>query len=168
MLALLHGPWRPACWEYAAALAARREDLAVTHAAVLVIVPGAVAPADASDAGSTGEIADPTESLAPWADTLTPAHILPLVDTDGTVTARYLPPTAGTSPAAVARYVADRYGACGLVGIAPDAASLPTPDAILAELAHADEGACGCLEPAWPAETDQPDGWNVPTNGDGS
>jgi hypothetical protein len=165
VLAFLHGPGCPTCRAYVAALAARSDDLAVTHAAVLVIVPGAVSPASTIDDGSTGGAADPAEAWAHWADALTPAHILPLVDREGAVTARYLPPASDQDRRAVALYVADRYGACGLGVIAPDADRLPTPDAILAELAHADEGTCACLEPAWPAE---PDGRDVPSQGGGS
>lgn len=143
VLAFLHGPGCAACHEYLAALAARHDDLAAARAAVLVVVSGAM-----------GAAAGAPDGLARWGDALAPAHILPLVDADGAVAARYLPAARDSSRHDVALYVADRYGACGLAAVAPEAGELPGPEAILAELAHADEGTCACLEPAWPDEAD--------------
>lgn len=134
VLLFIHGSGCRACRQTLTALAAHRADLEELRAAVLVIAR------------------EPAESLG----RLRAGLDLPftcLADTDGAVAARYVPPAGGADTSgAVAMYVADRYGACGLAATAPDAAALPDAGAILAELAHLDEGTCACLVPAWPDE----------------
>ena len=134
VLVFMHGPGCAACRQALAALAARQADLEELHAAVLVIAPGTA------------------ESLGQLRHELALPFTL-LADPDGAVAARYLPPATGAGTArAVALYVADRYGACGLAATAADAPALPGADAILTELLPLGEDTCECLVPAWPDE----------------
>lgn len=134
VLLFIHGRHCAQCLQEVRALGARREDLAELRAAVLVVAPDAV------------------ERLAELRAELGVPFTL-LSDADGAVAARYLRGEAD-SMTLVGLFVADRYGECGLAATAAEAGDLPRVEAVLAELAHADENTCSCLVPAWP-ETPQ-------------
>jgi peroxiredoxin len=130
VLLFIHGAYCAHCLQVVRALRERREDLAELRAAVLITAP------------------DPVERLAELRTELALPFTL-LSDADGAVAARYLRGEADSiTPTGL--FVADRYGECGLAAIAAEAGELPFVDAVLAELAHAEENTCSCLVPAWP------------------
>jgi peroxiredoxin len=130
VLVFIHSTRCADCLQLLRTLAARRDDLAEFRAAVLIVAP------------------DATDRLQQLRVQLGLPFTL-LSDADGAVAARYLrSDEAGT--ALIGLFVADRYGECGLAATAAHASDLPGTGAVLAELAHAEEGTCSCLVPAWP------------------
>jgi mycoredoxin-dependent peroxiredoxin len=127
----IHGAHCAACRQALLTLAARQPELSESHAAVLVIAP------------------DGVEQLAALRAELALPFTL-LSDPHGEVTVRYAPGARRPGGAgAVALYVADCYGECGLASQAAEADALASPDDVLAELALGEQGACSCLVPAW-------------------
>jgi peroxiredoxin len=136
VLLCIHGGRCAACRQMLVALAARQPELSESHTAVLVIAP------------------DGLEQLAALRAELELPFTL-LSDPRGEVIARYAPSQRQPGGAgAVALYVADSYGECGLASQADEADALASLDDVLAELALGEQGACSCLVPAWadPAE----------------